>query len=40
MAKQYLIPKPQAAYAKWHDTLKIGVTASTPGAIVTAIAAP
>jgi hypothetical protein len=32
MPKKYLIPKPQAAYTKWHDTLTGGVTATTPGA--------
>jgi hypothetical protein len=32
MAKQYFIPKQQAPYVQWHDTLKGGVTATTPGA--------
>jgi hypothetical protein len=32
MAKQYYIPKQQAPYVQWHDTLKGGVTATTPGA--------
>ena len=32
MAKQYFIPKQQSPYAQWHDTLKGGVTATTPGA--------
>src|SRR5580698_1595603 len=32
MAKQYFIPKQQAPYVNWHDTLKGGVTATTPGA--------
>jgi len=32
MAKQYFIPKQQAPYVQWHDTLKGGVSATTPGA--------
>lgn len=32
MAKQYFIPKQQTPYVQWHDTLKGGVTATTPGA--------
>ena len=32
MAKEYFIPKQQAPYVKWHDTLKGGVSANTPGA--------
>jgi len=32
MAKQYFIPKKQADYLNWHDSLKGGVTATTPGA--------
>ena len=32
MAKQYFIPKQQAPYVNWHDTLKGGVSATTPGA--------
>jgi hypothetical protein len=35
MAKQYFIPKKQADYLNWHDTLKGGVTATTPGATAT-----
>jgi hypothetical protein len=30
--KHDLVPAPQAAYLKWHDNLKGGVTATTPGA--------
>lgn len=32
MKKHDLIPSTQAAYLKWHDNLKAGVTATTPGA--------
>jgi hypothetical protein len=32
MAKEYFIPKQQAPYVQWHDTLKGGVSANTPGA--------
>jgi len=32
MAKQYFIPKQQAPYVQWHDTLKGGVSVTTPGA--------
>ena len=32
MAKQYFIPKQQTPYVQWHDTLKGGVTVTTPGA--------
>lgn len=32
MAKQYFIPKQQTPYVQWHDTLKGGVSATTPGA--------
>ncbi|HEY5041211.1 MAG TPA: hypothetical protein VIK53_04355, partial [Verrucomicrobiae bacterium] len=32
MAKEYFIPKQQAPYAQWHDTLTGGVSANTPGA--------
>ena len=32
MSKEYFIPKQQAPYVKWHDTLKGGVSANTPGA--------
>ncbi len=32
MAKQYFIPKQQAPYVQWHDTLKGGVSATTPRA--------
>jgi hypothetical protein len=30
--KQYFIPKQQAPYVNWHDNLKNGVSATTPGA--------
>ena len=32
MAKQYFIPKQQTPYVQWHDTLKGGVSVTTPGA--------
>ncbi len=32
MAKRDAVPKTQDGYLKWHDTLKAGVTAATPGA--------
>ena len=32
MKKQYFMPQPQGAYLKWHDNVKAGVTATTPGA--------
>ena len=32
MAKEYFLPKQQAPYVKWHDTLNGGVSANTPGA--------
>ncbi|HEY5232577.1 MAG TPA: hypothetical protein VIK35_03470 [Verrucomicrobiae bacterium] len=32
MAKEYFIPKQQAPYVLWHDTLTGGVSANTPGA--------
>jgi hypothetical protein len=32
MAKRDAVPKTQDGYLKWHDTLKGGVTAATPGA--------
>ena len=32
MAKEYFIPKQQAPYVLWHDNLKGGVSANTPGA--------
>lgn len=32
MAKRDAVPKTQDGYMKWHDTLKAGVTAATPGA--------
>jgi len=32
MAKRDAVPKTQDGYLKWHDTLKAGVTAVTPGA--------
>ena len=32
MAKKPFVPTSQDAYLKWHDTLKAGVTAATPGA--------
>ena len=32
MAKQYFIPKQQTPYVLWHDTIKGGVTVTTPGA--------
>jgi hypothetical protein len=32
MAKRDAVPKTQDGYVKWHDTLKAGVTAATPGA--------
>src|ERR1035437_7521851 len=32
MAKRPFVPTSQDAYLKWHDTLKAGVTAATPGA--------
>ena len=31
MAKKDFMPKTQDGYLKWHDTLKAGVTATTPG---------
>jgi len=31
MAKEYFIPKQQAPYVLWHDTLTGGVSANTPG---------
>ena len=32
MSKQYYIPKQQTPYVQWHDILKGGVSATTPGA--------
>jgi hypothetical protein len=32
MAKRDAVPKTQDGYVKWHDTLKAGVTITTPGA--------
>jgi hypothetical protein len=32
MPKQYFMPRVQAAYVNWHDTLKGGLLATTPGA--------
>jgi hypothetical protein len=32
MAKRDAVPKTQDGYLKWHDTLKAGVSAATPGA--------
>jgi hypothetical protein len=32
MAKRDAVPKTQDGYVKWHDTLKAGVSAATPGA--------
>jgi hypothetical protein len=32
MPKQYFMPRVQDAYVKWHDNLKAGVSANTPGA--------
>jgi hypothetical protein len=32
MAKRDAVPKTQDGYVKWHDTLKAGVSATTPGA--------
>jgi len=28
------IPKTQAAYINWHDTLKLNVTTTTPGVVL------
>ena len=38
MAKEYFIPKQQAPYVLWHDTLKGGVSANTPGATAADVA--
>jgi len=38
VAKEYFIPKQQAPYVLWHDTLKGGVSANTPGATAADVA--
>ncbi len=35
MAKKDFMPKTQDGYLRWHDTLKTGVTATTPGCVAT-----
>ncbi|HEY5297079.1 MAG TPA: hypothetical protein VIK59_04075 [Verrucomicrobiae bacterium] len=38
MAKRDAVPKTQDGYLKWHDTLKAGVSLTTPGASATDLA--